>query len=583
MEFQRGNMVSLVYKNLKKGDYEVKPFQTFKNWRIASDNSETFAGVSTFYESYGIKVYRALYPENDKYFGGVANISSSIYERAFTTQSLDPKLLWYYLDHNYYDNFDRGNEPPKLIGSFTRAFLYESSSAIIIPQNVFGERVKPGSVRIDHYGSSSYFSYTLTDDKNGNLVDGDYDTSKFVTDDTCILNMGFNEQYRSYNFRNKQTTGPMDYSPVANQIEYIKPKQISFVPGIPTTTPVSSSGTAAQLNGGYFKVVSKENFKIQPSQNFAISFWINVPATQSNVDYTYNSIINKNTIKLVDYRNTQTRASVTEYQEQKTFQYPFDVKINNYTSPEPHKIVFSRSSGLQTLQLTSSSSLATGSWNHVLCQKSGSLYSIYINGVIDATSSINIPVNVNNDHEMYIGGEGTTRGILSASLDEMRIYKQALTPAQIIGISDNSYDLGYAYQTNIVGNVFYSDGIMVVSDPRPKYHNSLLGKTGNYDYNGRTDGFSANFKSTTTFYEHEIVCKIRKNEYNFTQNPTVIEGNVPTFDKIKDFATSSFFNPYITTIGLYNDRYELIAIAKMSSPLEKRDDVDMNIIIRFDV
>jgi hypothetical protein len=109
MEFQRGNMVSLVYKNLKKGDYEVKPFQTFKNWRIASDHSETFAGVSTFYESYGIKVYRALYPENDKYFGGVANISSSIYERTFTTQSLDPKLLWYYLYHNYYDNFDRGN------------------------------------------------------------------------------------------------------------------------------------------------------------------------------------------------------------------------------------------------------------------------------------------------------------------------------------------------------------------------------------------------------------------------------------------------------------------------------------------
>jgi hypothetical protein len=288
-------------------------------------------------------------------------------------------------------------------------------------------------------------------------------------------------------------------------------------------------------------------------------------------------------MKLVDYRNTQTRASVTEYQEQKTFQYPFDVKINNYTSPNPHKVVFGRSSGLQTLELTSSSSLATGSWNHVLCQKSGSLYSIYINGVIDATSSIDIPVNVNNEHEMFIGGNGTTSGILSASLDEMRIYKKALTSAQISALADNSYDLGYAYQTNIVGNVFYPDGVIVVSDPRPKYHNSLLGRSGNYDYNGRTDGFSARFKSTTTFYEHEIVCKIRKNEYNFTQNPTIIEGNVPTFDKIKDFATSSFFNPYFTTIGLYNDKYELIAIAKMSSPLEKRDDVDMNVIIRFDV
>jgi len=583
MSFQRGNTLSLVYKNLKKGDYEVRPFQAFKNWYFTSDDSDTFAGKSTLYSNIGINIYRVIYPENDKYYGGVANVSSSIYERTFTTQSLDPKMIWYYLDHVYYDNFYKNEYSPKLIGSFTQTHLYESSSAIIVPQNVFGERIKPGSVVLEHYGSSSIYNYYLSDDVNGNLIDSGYDTSKLIGLDTCLLYLGFNEQYRSYNFRNKQTPGPIDYSNVKNDVLYVNPKLISYIPGIPTTSPVSSSGTAAQLNGGYFHVKSRSNFDIRTRNNFAISFWINVPASQSNYDSTYNYVINKNTIALKDFYNSQNRTYSSEYVESPASEYPFDVKITNSSHPTPHKLVFGRSSGAETIELTTSSSLTPGSWYHVVCQKSGSVYGVYLNGTLDVSASADMRLNTSNQHEFYIGGNGTTSGILSASLDELRIYRQSLSQTHISALADNSYDLGYAYQTNIVGNVFYSDGVIVVSDPRPKYENAFLGQTGNFDYLGRTYGFSGRFKSTVTLYEHEIICKIRKNEYNFTQNPTIIEGGVPSLDSIKDFATSSFFNPYVTTIGLYNDRYELLAIAKMANPLEKRDDVDMNIIIRFDV
>jgi hypothetical protein len=34
---------------------------------------------------------------------------------------------------------------------------------------------------------------------------------------------------------------------------------------------------------------------------------------------------------------------------------------------------------------------------------------------------------------------------------------------------------------------------------------------------------------------------------------------------------------------LYNDSQELVAVAKLANPTAKRDDVDMNFIIRFDV
>jgi hypothetical protein len=150
-------------------------------------------------------------------------------------------------------------------------------------------------------------------------------------------------------------------------------------------------------------------------------------------------------------------------------------------------------------------------------------------------------------------------------------------------LGNNSFETGYAYQTSRIGNVFYKHGMIIISDPRPKYANVFLGRTGSFDFGGTEYGFTGSFRSTTTFYEHEIICKIRKSEFNFTQNWTVRQDRNNSSQFVDDYATSSYFNPYITTIGLYNEKHDLVAIGKLSSPLEKRDDVDMNVIIRFDV
>lgn len=584
MSFQFNNKVSLIYKKLKRGDYEVKPFQAFKKWQFASDASSTANGVSTYYESLGLKVYRSLYPQNNKYFGAVANLSSSLYDRVFATQSLDPMMLWYYLDHMFYTNVAKDKFPTINSTSQTLQTHYESGSVLVIPQRIFGEGLKKGSFELTHMGSSSYFDYHLIDDGRGNLIDTGYDTTKFVDSTRCLLYLGFNEKYREYGFRNKQIGTIQDESPLNNNVIYVSPKNVTFEQGIPTTSPISSSGTCAVLNGGYFNVTTKENFNFNNRTNFAISFWINVPPTQSNTVYPYNVIVDKKTKELatVTDRNGVIRTA-NELITSIAPQYPFDVTITNTSSLYPHKIQFGQSSGIQTAFVTSSTQLTPGVWTHVLCQKSSSTYSIYLDGVLDNSVTQPIANSVTNNHYMYIGGNGTTGGILSGSLDEVRIYNKALTTSEIQGLADNSFNHGYAYQTNIVGNVFHQHGIVVISDPRPKYHNALLGRTGNYDYYGREDGFSGSFRTTTTFYEHEIICRLKKNEFNFSTNPSLRKDNNPYTSYPKDFATSSFFNPYVTTIGLYNDNSELLAVAKLASPLEKRDDVDLNVIIRFDV
>jgi hypothetical protein len=74
-------------------------------------------------------------------------------------------------------------------------------------------------------------------------------------------------------------------------------------------------------------------------------------------------------------------------------------------------------------------------------------------------------------------------------------------------------------------------------------------------------------------------CRVRSDEYNYSQNPTYYTGDNaelinPTF--IQDPKA------YITTVGLYNDNNELLAVAKLSQPLLKSRDREAIIKVRLD-
>jgi hypothetical protein len=50
----------------------------------------------------------------------------------------------------------------------------------------------------------------------------------------------------------------------------------------------------------------------------------------------------------------------------------------------------------------------------------------------------------------------------------------------------------------------------------------------------------------------------------------------------ENFVTHSEFNPYVTSVGLYNDQHELLAVAKLSRPIKKPKEYDISFTIRFD-
>jgi len=76
--------------------------------------------------------------------------------------------------------------------------------------------------------------------------------------------------------------------------------------------------------------------------------------------------------------------------------------------------------------------------------------------------------------------------------------------------------------------------------------------------------FAARNKETVHATHYFI--RVRNQDYNFSNNPSFTSGSQGTFTH-----PSFFKDPkvYITTVGMYNDNNELLAVAKMSKPLLK--------------
>lgn len=163
-------------------------------------------------------------------------------------------------------------------------------------------------------------------------------------------------------------------------------------------------------------------------------------------------------------------------------------------------------------------------------------------------------------------------------------------PDLAVGLDDdgegNLYVVGISPR-QIVGNIIYPHGMIIITDP--EYAIALEAKPLDY----------IQFGSSQPIYTHNYHCRIRESEFNFTYNPSILSGSLKTtYDNegvlystassvsngvISSKLTGSAFQPYITTVGLYNDANELIAVGKMSQPVPKPANTEMTIIVKIDI
>jgi hypothetical protein len=196
-------------------------------------------------------------------------------------------------------------------------------------------------------------------------------------------------------------------------------------------------------------------------------------------------------------------------------------------------------------------------------------------------------------------------------------------------LTDDGYSNLIDSGSNIKGNIFYDRGLVVVAKDI----------TSGSNFNT----FRLNYRSTKTIYENEIFISVLENEFNYSQNPTAvyesgagkktivftdpnditgtnkftkevydsgikfvkkltnlnngtqldyrIQSKIdPTkygsWDDYDEYSTTdrtgSYLAPYITTIGLYDDSLNMVAVAKLPQPIKSLHDYPVNFIIRFD-
>jgi hypothetical protein len=119
-----------------------------------------------------------------------------------------------------------------------------------------------------------------------------------------------------------------------------------------------------------------------------------------------------------------------------------------------------------------------------------------------------------------------------------------------------------------VGNIIYPHGLAIITSQRLA--------TGSVDSTNVTCSFS----SSLTIYETQYKCTIGENEFNFSLNPSLISGS--TDGTVYNYVTSSYFSPYVTTIGLYDELQNLLAVGKLAQPLPTTATTDTTILINLD-
>jgi len=166
---------------------------------------------------------------------------------------------------------------------------------------------------------------------------------------------------------------------------------------------------------------------------------------------------------------------------------------------------------------------------------------------------------------------------------------------------------------SVIGNAFYSDGILVVN------------QKGTYKDVGFGTGFTLRYQSTHKITEYEYVLRAPAGEFNMTSNISVTKGRagnikvpqtssdatdtdrswiynlfpphqspgnygtgsfqsqyIPATQSIDEITGSSWY-PYVSQMGIYDIEGDLIAVAKPGQPVQLSSTLSTTFVVRFDV
>jgi len=183
-------------------------------------------------------------------------------------------------------------------------------------------------------------------------------------------------------------------------------------------------------------------------------------------------------------------------------------------------------------------------------------------------------------------GSGSVEGAISVVSVPQRLFGENIVPTTFV-LNYSSSELTDDGEGNlisgsdIVGQIFYPHGIAVITTSSLTTMSAAISASGK-----DLSAVSVHFSSSITIYEHQYKCIISENEFGYSLNPSIISSSTDLTGSLNDvyydFATGSVFDPYVTTVGLYNENSDLLAVGKLSYPVPISKYCDTTIIVNFD-
>ena len=216
------------------------------------------------------------------------------------------------------------------------------------------------------------------------------------------------------------------------------------------------------------------------------------------------------------------------------------------------------------------------------------------------------------DSDFSFGGAASSKGIVVVSIDRAR-YKEKLLPGTLnIKLGDGSSTIQLTDNSNDVSSVTFNDagrvyeiisgsngtaydggtgytvgsyvasygkflpdvGLLIFNPQAIAVDLSYNALTASGDTNGQNNinfsdliasGSSFKLNSEETISSNYVFVRVRNSEFNYSTNPSNITGS----GELRHDVMVNNPQSYITSVGLYNENNDLLAVAKLSSPLLK--------------
>ena len=356
--------------------------------------------------------------------------------------------------------------------------------------------------------------------------------------------------------------------------------------------------------GSHIEIKHDERFNFNKDQDFSIYFTLNPKKFNNQTpDSEKRYIIAKSGTKTIVNSGSHSQNVDSEPH------FPYEVYMISQS------LYFERSDGETTFSIngeitSSNTSLRT---SHIQLQNSASVMQLYFDGNLIASTTTKFKKHTRNTSNLYIGtkgkhnstdgdggigtsaigstfiigsyGDDTVQGkgrFFNGDIGNINIWSKAYNQTQITNISESINGSPY------IGNLFYRNGFATIT--HPKYTNILdnagvgdLAVGDNFSIGPIGNGIQTlQFQGSHLIYEHEYQCTVQEHEYNSTTNLSARVIPSSTNRQLADFTTSSFFKPFVTTIGLYNEENELLVVGKLGQPIRMSDETDTTFVVRYD-